>query len=561
MAKGAGTVDRREGEGSAGTAPQSGIGPWVGILVFGFGTAAGFLIAFSGLAFLEDSAGVIVLVFLSALSVIALLGAILFIARKPILTRLFGHAQIEIERLATPLSSFAERTVERDATGATKAAREVVAIALARYSWITARRWVIASLTALIAAMAALAGTALLFKQNQLLAVQSDLLREQNGRIQEQTGLLTQDVQLAEAARNAALAVEITEIAARLGAALDRQDAEAAAAGLETEALFSVLDPADLDRELLLRITSISRATQPYRFLDLGVRSQDAGDKLRHAMLRRRDDLPAAYARMAEAFRWQEEGAENRLIDRPLSPERGQLLTVLLGAGIHNLERLNFAGLDLSFAHLPNADISILTGIGARLSFADFTGSYLAAVDLGGASLENARFRGAHFRQSTFAVVGADRTRKPYLPANAPYRTTLSGADFDRSVHLGTDFSGAYLTAASFDDAILLKPRFTGTILGAATFRRAVIIGGQFDGADLKSAEFDGAILFGKDVIAELAAATETFVAARYVAEPVALDDLMKINGVYQNFERAEIEAAAAGGAPVRLKRVQPFEE
>ena len=536
-----------------------GIGPWLGILVFGFGTAAGFLIAFSGLAFFEDSAGLVALVFLSALFVVALLGAILFLARRPILRRLFGHARTEIERLAAPLSDMAARTIERDAAGATEAARQVVSLALARYAWITARRWIVASLTALIAAMAALAGTALLFKQNQLIAVQSDLLREQNGRIAEQTVLLTQDVQLAEAARNAALAVEITGIAARLGSALDAAEP----AGGASRPLFNVIDPTDLDRELILRITSISRATQPYRFLDLGVRAQDPGDRTRHAMLRRRGDLPQTFARMQAAFGWPEEGAENRLIDRPASPERGQLLSVLMGAGVHNLEMLNLAGLDLSFAYLPNADISILTGLGARMAYADLSGSYLTEADLGGASLENARFRGAQFRRSTFAVVGPERVRAPYLPENAPYGTFLSGADFDGSVQFGTDFGGAVLTAASFDGAVFLGGRFDGAALGAATFRHAVLIGTGFAGAELKSADFDGAILFGRDVLAELtaAAAPGSFVAGRFRAEPVTLDEVMAINAVYQNLERAEVEAAATGGAPFRLVRVQPFEE
>jgi len=550
--------DETPGDAAGTTAP--GLGAWTGVLVFGFGIAAGFLVAFSGLAFLEDGAGLIVLVFLSALFVVALLGALLFLARKPILRRVFGHAETEIERLARPLAQMAERAVERDAGGATKAAREVVSLALARYAWITARRWIIASLTALIAAMAALAGTALLFKQNQLIAAQSELLREQNGRIAEQTTLLTQDVQLAEAARNAALAVEITGIAARLGAALDTIEGTVTA---EARPLFNAIDPSDLDRELVLRITSISRATQPYRFLDLGVRAQDPGDKTRHAMLRRRADLPRTYERMAAAFAWPEEETANRLIDRPASPERGQLLTVLLGAGVHNLETLNLAGLDLSFAYLPNADIALLTGLGARLSYADLSGSYLTEVDLGGAALENARFRGAQFRRSTFAAVPPERTRAPYLPQNAPYSTFLAGADFDRSVQFGTDFSGALLTAASFDGAVFLGGRFDAAALGAATFRGAVLIGTSFAGAELKSADFDGAILFGHDVLAELtaAAAPGSFVAGRFRAEQMPLDEVMALNAVYQNLEASEIAAAAAGGTPFRLVRIQPFDE
>lgn len=161
------------------------------ILFFGFGIAAGILMAFSGFGFLEDSAALIATVFLAALLVVMVLGVILFAARRMIWARLFGFAEVQIEELANPLASVAERAIAGDPAGATTAARDLVALALARYSWVTARRWIIAALTGLIAAMAALAGTALLFQQNQLLAVQSGLLVEQNARITEQTTLLS----------------------------------------------------------------------------------------------------------------------------------------------------------------------------------------------------------------------------------------------------------------------------------------------------------------------------------------------------------------------------------
>lgn len=129
----------------------------------------------------------------------------------------FGHAEVALEQIADPLARIADRAIDRDPGGATSAARDLVSPVLARYAWISTRKWIIAALTGLIAAMAALAGTALHFKQNQLTATQIDLLREQNARIQEQTQLIQTDVQLAEAARNAALAVEIIQIAAAFG--------------------------------------------------------------------------------------------------------------------------------------------------------------------------------------------------------------------------------------------------------------------------------------------------------------------------------------------------------
>ena len=353
------------------------------LLMFGFGAAAGLLVAFSGFGFLEDSGAIIVTVFMSAVVVVALLGLILLMFRRRLWSKLFGVAETQLEMFAAPLARVAENALDRNPGGATAAARELVQLVLARYSWLTARRWLIASLTGLIAAMAALAGTALLFKQNQLLAVQSDLLREQNQRIQEQTGLLAQDVQLAEAARNAALAVEITDIAALVGAVAARTRAEqdAATAGTGTLALnkftrmTNMVNATELGQELTLRIVSASRAARPYLFLDQGYRAEDSNDKIRVAMALRRDDLPQTYARLAEAKGWQDQPLQKGLIDRPASPERGELLRVLIAGGVRNLEPLNFVGLDLSFAYMQDADIGLVTAQGALLSYADFSGS------------------------------------------------------------------------------------------------------------------------------------------------------------------------------------------
>jgi hypothetical protein len=133
------------------------------------------------------------MVFLSAPLVVALLGVILFAARKVVWSWLFGFAEVQIEQLANPLASVAEKAIAGNPTGATSAARDLGALALARYSWVTTRRWIVAAFPALIAAMAALAGTTLLFQQNQLIVVQSGLLMEQNARITEQTTLLSRE--------------------------------------------------------------------------------------------------------------------------------------------------------------------------------------------------------------------------------------------------------------------------------------------------------------------------------------------------------------------------------
>lgn len=534
------------------------------VLVFAFGIAAGFLIAFTGFGFLQDSAAIVVTVFLSALLVVGMVGGLLVLMRRPLLRKVFGIAETQIEHFAAPLARVAEGAVQRDPNAAVAAARELVQLALARYSWVTARRWIVASLTALIAAMAALAGTALLFKQNQLLEVQAGLLAQQNEKIDQQNLLSAQNVQLAEAQRNSALAVEITQIAIAIGqAATDaraRVEAEGFVANSPLDAMVNVMDPLALDQGLVLRIIAASRAVQPYRFLDTGLSAENDTDKMRVAMSRR-TDLPNTLARMAEAFDWRVPGPENLLIDRPASPERGQLLQVFMAGGLRNLEVLNHFGLDLAFAYLQNADIVMLTAQGARLSYADFSGSHFNGGDFGGSYLENTRFRGCRFDDTVFAAVTADRVREPLRASDAPFSTFLSGADFSSAVLIDVDFSGARLAAANFDGALLVRPNFTGATLDAATLRGAVLLAPVMDGTSFKSADLDGALVFGSDFLArtETIAAPGSLHPERYEAEPLNMDQVMAINILYKTLEQAEVNAISQGEPAFRLKRVAAF--
>lgn len=539
--------------------PPANIPPvWTGLLVFGFGTMAGVLLAYAGLGFLDLGAGVLAAVFLVALVVLAVLGLVLVAFRRPILRRLFGFAETQMESLARPLAHIAERAAGRDPEGATAAARELVQMALARYSWVTTRRWLVASMTALVAAMAALAGTALLFQQNTLLQQQSALLEEQNRRIVEQTSLIAQDVELAEAARNAQLAVEITQIAAALGAAAARVH-EYDTSGV----LVNVLEASDLDRALILRITSVSQALRPYRFLDSGLRVGDPTDRMRVAMQGRRAAFPGTYDRMATYNRWLDAPDGVRLIDRPSSPERGHLLSVLAGAGVRALEPLNVAGLDLSFARLQDAVLPALSLQGGRLAYADFSGAALTECDLGGAVLENARFRRADIRRSTFADVQETRVRPPLRAADAPHKSFLSGADFSAAVVRDTDFSDAWALATNWDGAVLDRVRFTGTQLGLARFPGAVLIAPDFTGAGLKSADFDGAIVFGADALDRIAAVAEpgSFRADRFRLLPMTMADVLALPLVNQTLDGGEITAATGGAAPYRVERIVAFDD
>ena len=541
------------------------------ILFFGFGLAAGILTAFSGLGFLQDGAALIATVFMAALMVVLLLGVILYAARRMIWSRLFGFAEVQIEQLANPLASVAERAIAGDPAGATMAARDLVALALARYSWVTTRRWIIASLTALIAAMAALAGTALLFQQNQLLAVQSGLLVEQNAKIADQTALLSQQtlqaaqqVQLAEAERNAQLAVEITGIAASLGAVLDTVAAEVeVATGQPATSIFNAIQTSDLSRELVLRITSVSRATKPYRFLDLGIRPQSEQDNLRIAIDRRRAELPNTYARIGAYYGWTDPATEAGLIDRPASPERGQLLSVLLGAGLRNLEPLTVAGLDLSYAHMRNADVILMTAQGGRLESADFSGSHFVGGDLGGAVLNNMRCLTCVIEQTDFSQVQADRLLSPWGRAVAPMSTRANGIDFAGATLDEVSFANAELMGANFDGSLLIQTDFSGARLGVATLRGAILMAPVWGGTNLKSTDFDGAILFGADPLADLVAADagDTFNPDRFRADPIDRATVLDLVIVKQRLSLADVDRITGKAQAWRLTRVQLFDD
>ncbi len=535
------------------------------ILFFCFGIAAGILISFSGIGYLEDSGALIASVFLAALLVILGIGVILYAARRLISKRVFGFAEVQIEEMATPLANIADRAIARDPVGATTAARDLAAMALAKYAAIMMRRWIITSLTALIAAMAALAGTALLFKQNQLIETQSGLLTEQNVRISEQTTLLEQQVQLAEADRNAQIAAGITQIGAELGAVVDRLAKEYETdVGKPMSNDINVTAMKDLPRALVLRIVSTSQAAKPYRFLDLAIQSASNEEKARVAFQRRRAEFPNTYARLANVSGWVEPSPVVQLIDRPASPERGQLLMTLFAAGMRNLEPLNLVGLDLSYALMINANVINVSAQGGILDHSDFTGSHVVESDFGGAALENARFLRCVIRNSSFAHLTPERVRPPYTKAMAPDMSTrATGIDFRSAYIVESDFTRAQLVAGNFDGALLLKTNLTEASLGLSTFRNAILLAPVLKGVDLKSADFDGAIFFGHDVLANLAtqAAPGRFVPDRFTVEPVTRDVIMNIPIVLRNLTLEEIDIATNSAPAWRIKRMKSFDD
>ena len=549
-------MDRETTEDLLGDPAASRVSVAFSVLFFGFGIAAGFLLAFSGMGFLQDSAGVIAGVFLVAMLVVAAAGLLLFALRERILSRLFGIAESQVDLIAAPLAEVAQGAARRDPEAAAQSARRLIQVALARYAWLATRRWILTALTALIAAMAALAGTALLFKQNELIAQQITLLEEQNGRIAQQNALLEQQTELAEAARNAALSVEVTGVAALLGAAADR------ASTPSTADLVPVLDPSrDLERSVIFRLVAVSQALRPYRFLESGINVADDSDRMRVALLARREVLPGVWQRAAGENGWQEVAGPAQLTDRPASPERGQLLRVMLANGLRDTEVLNFYGLDLSFAHAQGLTVPAASLQNAALAYADLSYGGLAESDLRGAVLANIRLRHAQVLRSRLGALVLAEARGPYATGGIErYVTRLTGADFTGALIVESDFSGADALAAVFDGALVVGADFSGASLGAASFRDAVLVTPLWAGAGLHSVDFDGAVMFGADPLADLAAQAEpgSFDPARYRIEPVDLAEVL--DGLrWASPDQAEITRRTAGAPVWRLVRQAGF--
>ena len=140
---------------------------------------------------------------------------------------------------------------------ATDSARDLAELVLARYAWVSTRRWLMATITAFIAAIAALAGSALLFQQNQLLRTQIGLMEDQNTRIGEQNRFIQSQIELGEAQRSTSIVPEILELGSLIA-----QEVEQFNTAAGTSPSIAGLSPS-----LRARIIAATVAARPYRYL------------------------------------------------------------------------------------------------------------------------------------------------------------------------------------------------------------------------------------------------------------------------------------------------------
>lgn len=270
----------------------------------------------------------------------------------------------------------------------------------------------------------------LLSQQNRIIAEQTTRLDEQNRLISLQNNRIDLQNQLNESQRRAALIFELTsimealseerrvwfesledeeqeivrkidELVTQRGRMLNNTSFDFSAHENETESLLEKAPVFSPSRTVVGRAVALSLSLRPYRFLDQSV--------------------PVDLNSSLSDFTSSDNKVE--LIDRPLSPERAQLLITLLNSGV-DLEHFINAGVMFSQADLRNANLSDLDISRVRLDGADLRSANCVRLRLEGAAFRGADLRGARLDATVW--------RQAILPSPEMLEgASLRGANFD----------------------------------------------------------------------------------------------------------------------------------
>lgn len=519
----------------------------IAAVVFIIGVVVGFPLSTFGVEFITANSGLVFGLLFGFLVLVLVVTAVLMIFRRQIWESLFKRGEVEMERFARPLSEVARFAALQKVAEATESARDLAELVLARYAWVSTRRWLMATITAFIAAIAALAGSALLFQQNQLLRTQIGLMQDQNGRIAEQNRFIQSQIELGEAQRSTSIVPEILEIGAQMAQEV---------AGFNT---FAGDKPsiAGLSPGLRARIIAATTAARPYRYLRNPLTDLDENLLMSSGLLRRTDLAASATIRQqldAANGNVQFAGEQSGVMsDRPLSPERGQIIGLLISNGLTDFSELN--GADFSFAEVRAASTgSNLRFHFASLRFANFDRQLLVGAEFDGAFLDHARFRNANLNYVQFtggelpSITGGEGLKQG---------AQLSGTDFSGAILKHVSFDGSRGFGINFDGSIVHNTTFAGTSMDGSTFRGSIFGMADFSGADLKSVDFDGAIVFDPAFLDTVAAQAEpgSFVRDRFAIAPIAAEEFAR----HPRWSDAWLDGLEAKQA-YRITRVGAFE-
>nr|WP_231389206.1 MULTISPECIES: pentapeptide repeat-containing protein [unclassified Aquimarina] len=152
------------------------------------------------------------------------------------------------------------------------------------------------------------------------------------------------------------------------------------------------------------------------------------------------------------------------LIDKPISPERGQLLFTLLKSDLGlessqdilnsaefrytNLRKVNLGrGVNLKYARLDYSDLTEAQMPAANMESCDLKEVRMSKINLSDGNLKRARLHNANLQRAELLSVD-------FTNANL-YGVDLSGADLSEAILWGTKLENANLTDAILDNVIV----------------------------------------------------------------------------------------------------------
>ncbi|MEB3344033.1 pentapeptide repeat-containing protein [Aquimarina gracilis] len=229
-----------------------------------------------------------------------------------------------------------------------------------------------------------------------ILIVQTMFLKTQNDLVETQTGLV-------ESQRRSSLVFVMDNVLSDLNEELKYK---------------SVNSKNNISNTLQARIVSLSRAMQPYKY---------------------------------------KEGEE--LIEKKISPERGQLLYSLIKSdlGEQSLSDIFYAG-DFEYSNLK--EVSLGRGVYlkyAKLNHSNFANANMPAANLSSSELKEADLHGVNLSDATLS-------RARLIKSNFK-NAELAGTDFTNANVSGADFTGADLSESKLWGAKLVDANLTDAIL------------------------------------------------------------------------------------------------
>lgn len=348
-----------------------------------------------GLSFYWDTIGelpnLLIVLMTVGITALAILLYYFLVFRGTILAKVFGVAKASQEdifsTLYTPTKGLIKENVsdqqyEKKVGPYLEAFEKGGRQVLAYMAYRRTRRMLFGLFISLVIGLGGIVGTILLLRQNELLTFQNNLVIDQNN-------LLTTQNQLVEGQRRSSLIFMMSNI-------MDKVDEE-----IKND--YNKDGIRNLSDELIGRIVALNQSFRPYKYLD-------------------RDSL----------------------IERPVSPERGQLLTALIKSSLDSV----------TYLKIFNSSI---------FQFPDFRD-----VDLRNVSLKHARLIGANFARSI--LTNADLNGINLTDSDLT-ETFLVKANLQDAILINTDMKMSSLAGANLEDAVLIGANLHRAYIGGANLR------------------------------------------------------------------------------------------